>query len=401
MEQQTSARRVNRTDVFACIKRTIAILTYELLCRVAVVNFQTICALFTLHSARELDPESLRSSQNHVAVTEIAENVVWAAIVIDLERADTSGDVHHPRRGVGVLLRHVDIQPIFGSDCSGVVGSDDDRSSGHGEGHHIVTVPATIHEDGGVIRHEVHGPITSEAFIRREGQRDSGAYRSIACGRVDGDSAVFGGGHRDGEFLSDVIDSRNKIQAIVGMVMGVVANEMEQHLVSSRGQDSKVVIVAVRAAQGIVCRVAVKDLQVVIDHDIVHGDGSELDHLVFRGDEQEVAVAAEAVVVVWSAVVIDLEAFHTFGDSGHQGVGWTATVSWHVDGKLDGRDDGRDEIRANGDFAAGHDESAGVVGVPSASHCYGIAQGVGHAEVIEHISLSGCGRQGDEVVYRC
>ena len=254
------ARRVNRTDVFACIKHTIAILTYELLCRVAVVDFQIIFALFTLHSARELDPESLSSSQNHVAVAEIAENVVWAAIVIDLERADTDGDVHHPRRGVSVLLRHVDVQPIFGRGSSGVVGSDDDRAGGHGEGHHIVAIPATIHEDGGVIRHEVHGPITREALIGREGQRDGGAYRSIACGRVDGDGTMFGGGHRDGEFISYVIDSRNKIQTIIGIVIVAVADEMEQHLVSSRGQDTKVVIEAVWPAQGIVCRVAVKDL---------------------------------------------------------------------------------------------------------------------------------------------
>ena len=126
-----------------------------------------------------------------------------------------------------------------------------------------------------------------------------------------------------------------------------------------------------------------------------------MDYLVFGGDEQEVAVAAEAVVVIWSAVVIDFEAFHAFGDGGHQGVRWTATVSWHVDGKLDGRDDGRDEIRVDGDFAAGHDESAGVVGVPSAFHRYGIALSVSHAEVVEQITLSGCGRQSDEVVYRC
>ena len=124
-------------------------------------------------------------------------------------------------------------------------------------------------------------------------------------------------------------------------------------------------------------------------------------HLVFGGDEQEVAVAAVAVVAIGAAVVIDLEAFHFIGDGDHHGIGGAAAVSGYVDGKLDGVgscDRGRDEIRVDGDFAARHGEGGVVACVPAAFHGNDIAVGITYEEVVGQVALVGRRCQGDEVV---
>ena len=117
----------------------------------------------------------------------------------------------------------------------------------------------------------------------------------------------------------------------------------------------------------------------------MHSNGSELYHIAFRSNEQEIAVAAVAIVVVRTSVVIDLEASYVSWDGGHQSVGWTAAVSRDVYGKFSWICCSH-EARSDGDGTARHCKCGGIASVPATCHRNIMTFGVRYNETVWHVT---------------